>query len=98
MSVVFINLKFISVCINGKLCDVSTSEAYYRVSYATAPFTTGSSTLGEIFNPTKDCPDIVDQIPEAEDGFYWILFPMERSKRLVLDKISNNERSPAIMN
>ena len=48
---------------------------YYRVSYATAPFTTGSSTLGEIFSPAKDCPDIVDQIPGAEDGFYWILLP-----------------------
>ena len=48
---------------------------YYRVSHATAPFTTGSSTLGEIFSPAKDCPDIVDQIPGAEDGFYWIFLP-----------------------
>ena len=47
----------------------------YRVGYAIASFTTGSSTLGETFNPAQDCPDIVDQIPGAEDGFYWINFP-----------------------
>ena len=33
---------------------------------------TGSSTLGEKFNPAKDCSDIVDNLPEAKDGFYWI--------------------------
>ena len=33
---------------------------------------TGSSTLGENFNPAKDCSDIVDNIPGAKDGFYWI--------------------------
>ena len=38
-------------------------------------FITDSSTLGEIFNPARDCPDIVEQIPEAEDGFYWIVLP-----------------------
>lgn len=32
----------------------------------------GLSTLGERFNPAKDCADIVDNLPEAEDGFYWI--------------------------
>ena len=32
----------------------------------------GSSTLGENFNPAKDCADIVDNLPEAKDGFYWI--------------------------
>jgi hypothetical protein len=32
----------------------------------------GSSTLGENFNPAKDCSDIVDNLPEAKDGFYWI--------------------------
>ena len=32
----------------------------------------GSSTLGENFNPAKDCSDIVDYIPGAKDGFYWI--------------------------
>ncbi|CAB4000836.1 dual 3, 5 -cyclic-AMP and -GMP phosphodiesterase 11-like, partial [Paramuricea clavata] len=31
-----------------------------------------SSTLGEIFNPAKDCSDIVDNLPGAKDGFYWI--------------------------
>ena len=38
-------------------------------------FEIDSSTLGEIFNPARDCPDIVDQIPEAQDGFYWIVLP-----------------------
>ena len=33
---------------------------------------TGSPTLGEHFNPAKDCSDIVDNLPEAKDGFYWI--------------------------
>ena len=32
----------------------------------------GSSTLGENFNPANDCSDIVDNIPGAIDGFYWI--------------------------
>ena len=32
----------------------------------------GSSTIGENFNPAKDCSDIVDNLPEAKDGFYWI--------------------------
>ena len=32
----------------------------------------GYSTLGENFNPAKDCSDIVDNIPGAKDGFYWI--------------------------
>ncbi len=32
----------------------------------------GSSTLGENFNPAKDCSDIVDNRPRAKDGFYWI--------------------------
>ena len=31
--------------------------------------------MGEIFNPARDCPDIVDHLPEAEDGFYWIVLP-----------------------
>jgi hypothetical protein len=35
---------------------------------------TGSSTLGEKFNPAKDCSDIVDNLPEAKDGFYWIKY------------------------
>ena len=32
----------------------------------------GSPTLGEHFNPAKDCSDIVDNIPGAKDGFYCI--------------------------
>ena len=33
---------------------------------------TGSSTLGEKFNPAEDCSDIVDNLPGPKDGFYWI--------------------------
>ena len=47
----------------------------YRAGYATTSFPIGSSTLGEIFNPARDCSNIVEQIPEAEDGFYWIILP-----------------------
>ena len=43
-------------------------------------FTTGSSTLGEIFNPVQSCSDIVDEVPEAEDGFYWIVLPKDPKK------------------
>ena len=35
---------------------------------------TGSSTLGEKFNPANDCSDIVDNLPGAKDGFYWIKY------------------------
>ena len=34
----------------------------------------GSSTLGEKLNPAKDCSDIVDNLPGAKDGFYWIKY------------------------
>ena len=32
----------------------------------------GSSTLGQHFNPAQDCSDIIDNLPGAKDGFYWI--------------------------
>ena len=32
----------------------------------------GSTTIGEKFDPAKDCSDIVENRPEAKDGFYWI--------------------------
>ncbi len=35
---------------------------------------TGSSTLGEKFSPAEDCSDIVDNLPGAKDGFYWIKY------------------------
>ena len=31
--------------------------------------------MGEIFNPVRDCPDVVDKLPEAKDGYYWITLP-----------------------
>ena len=31
---------------------------------------TGSETLGEKFEPAKDCSDVVDHVPDAKDGFY----------------------------
>lgn len=36
----------------------------------------GSSTLGEYFDPAYDCSDVVDRVPDAADGFYWI-YPKE---------------------
>ncbi|XP_028392647.1 uncharacterized protein LOC114517187 [Dendronephthya gigantea] len=35
-------------------------------------FMDGTSTLGERFDPAKDCSDIVDNLPDAKDGFFWI--------------------------
>jgi hypothetical protein len=32
----------------------------------------GTPTIGENFDPAKDCSDIVDNLPKAKDGFYWI--------------------------
>ncbi|CAB3981611.1 Hypothetical predicted protein [Paramuricea clavata] len=32
----------------------------------------GSSTIGEYFDPALDCSDVVDRVPAATDGFYWI--------------------------
>ena len=45
----------------------------------------GSSALGEIFNPARDCSDIVDHLPEAKDGFYWINLP-NKTTHQVLNK------------
>ena len=53
-------------------------------------FTTGRSTLGEIFNPAQDCPDIVDQIPEAEDGFYWIVLPNGKKHKVCVEITGTN--------
>ena len=44
----------------------------------------GSSTLGENFNPAKDCSDIVDNIPGAKDGFYWIKSGKEKLLKVIL--------------
>jgi hypothetical protein len=35
-------------------------------------FVLGSSTVGEYFDPAIDCSDVVDRVPDAADGFYWI--------------------------
>ncbi|XP_028393389.1 uncharacterized protein LOC114517771 [Dendronephthya gigantea] len=48
-------------------------------------YTDGSSTLGEEFNPAKDCPEIVDYLPEAKDGFYWISFDNKTKHKLWCD-------------
>ena len=46
----------------------------------------GSSTLGENFNPAKDCSDIVDNIPGAKDGFYWIKSAKGKLLKVILTK------------
>ncbi|CAB4015197.1 Hypothetical predicted protein, partial [Paramuricea clavata] len=47
--------------------------------------TYSSPTLGEIFNPARDCSDIVDQLPEAEDGFYWFVLPKSTKHKIWCD-------------
>ena len=32
----------------------------------------GSPSLGEKFDPAQDCTEIVDNVPDAQDGIYWI--------------------------
>ena len=41
-------------------------------------FAIGSSTYGESFNPAKDCSDVVDNLPGAKDGFYWMKLANEK--------------------
>lgn len=33
---------------------------------------TGRSTIGEYFDPAYDCSDVVDRVPAAKSGIYWI--------------------------
>ena len=48
-------------------------------------FVDASPTLGEIFNPANDCPDVVDRLPEAEDGFYWIILAKRTKHKIWCD-------------
>ena len=48
--------------------------------------TIGSSTFGEVFNPARDCSDIVDHLPGAQDGFYWIVLN-NKTKHKVLHSL-----------
>ena len=45
-------------------------------------FIKGSETLGEIFDPAKDCSDIVDRVPDAKDGFYWIQLGSDKMQKV----------------
>ena len=45
---------------------------------------TGSSTFGEVFNPARDCSDIVDYLPKAKDGFYWINLKSQAKQKVCL--------------
>lgn len=36
-----------------------------------SPHLKGNS-YGNYFDPAKDCSDIMDNVPEAENGVYWI--------------------------
>ena len=42
----------------------------------------GSPTIGEEFDPAKDCSDIVDNLPDAKDGFYWILLGKNKVQKV----------------
>jgi hypothetical protein len=55
----------------------------HRILYGFS-YTIGSSTFGEVFNPARDCSDIVDHLPGAQDGFYWIVLN-NKTKHKVLN-------------
>ena len=42
----------------------------------------GSPTIGESFDPARDCSDIVDNLPEAKDGFYWIALDKNKAQKV----------------
>lgn len=44
----------------------------------------GSPTIGEEFDPAKDCSDIVDKLPDAKDGFYWIDVGKDKPQKVSL--------------
>ena len=33
----------------------------------------GRPTVGEYFDPAYDCSDVVDRLPDAAHGFYWMM-------------------------
>ena len=49
---------------------MSTSRLTLKIFFKMFPL--GSSTLGGYFDPALDCSDVVDRVPDATDGFYWI--------------------------
>ena len=57
----------------------------------------GSSTLGEHFNPAKDCSDIVDNLPEAKDGFYWIKPTIGKLLKVKIIQVQNERRDNAML-
>ena len=56
---------------------------------------TGSLTLGEHFNPAKDCSDIIDNLLDAKDGFYWI--KSTKGKLLKVNLVTNIQYIPILV-
>lgn len=48
-------------------------------------FVDGSPTNGESVNPAKDCSDVVDNVPEAQDGFYWVSLNKQKPHQVWCD-------------
>ena len=57
----------------------------------------GSSTFGERFNPAKDCSDIVDNLPEAKDGFYWMNITDEKPLKVFCNRNNLNNFHPTLV-
>ena len=57
----------------------------------------GSSTLGEQFNPAKDCSDIVENLSQAKDGFYWIKPTVGKLLDVKIIQVQNERRDNAML-
>jgi hypothetical protein len=44
----------------------------------------GSKTLGEFINPARDCSDVLNHDPQANDGFYWINLKIFKAKKVIV--------------
>jgi hypothetical protein len=50
-------------------------------------FSIGSCTLGERFDPVNYCLDIVDNLPNLEDGYYWVTLNTTKPRKVLLFSI-----------
>ncbi|CAB4025356.1 Hypothetical predicted protein, partial [Paramuricea clavata] len=50
----------------------------------------GSNTLGEFINPAYDCSHVINQDPQAKDGFYWINLKVLDAKKIWCDMTTDD--------
>ena len=60
-----------SEIVEFRSCLVTTTR-HCKLERTKIHFVLGSSTVGEYFDPALDCSDVVDRVPDAADGFYWL--------------------------